>query len=243
MNNEKISKILNRAKDYPYQRPNGSFLLESDRIVELKGRVLDGDLAKFIPVLAYGSNASPEQLRRKLNPIKEPIAVLSSTLRDIDVVFSGQFSRYGCIPATLARSKGTMLYTHVVLLTKKQLSLIHKTELPEYRYGELQQPIIIDRLGFRESIKAYIFDWGFVKDKKYIAFEEVFAEKRNYLSLNHPECLSLAINEITDKQISVDDFIVRLLDDKNKLIEFRNLMKKNSKKISLDNFKQELPKQ
>ena len=52
------SELLDRAKNYPYQRPKGSFLLENDRIVELKGRVLDGDLKKFVPVLAYGSNAS-----------------------------------------------------------------------------------------------------------------------------------------------------------------------------------------
>ena len=79
MNNSN-SEIINRAQNYPYERPNGSFLLENDRIVELKGRVLDGDLKKFIPVLAYGSNASPEQLRRKLSPIKEPIAVFKKFL-------------------------------------------------------------------------------------------------------------------------------------------------------------------
>ena len=86
MNNSN-SEIINRAQNYPYERPNGSFLLENDRIVELKGRVLDGDLKKFIPVLAYGSNASPEQLRRKLSPIKEPIAVLSATIKNLDVIF------------------------------------------------------------------------------------------------------------------------------------------------------------
>ena len=70
-----------------------------------------------------------------------------------------------------------MLYTHVSIINKNQLKIIHKTELPEYRYGKLKIPIIIDRLGFRESIFAYVFDFWFKKDKKFIAFDEVYAEK------------------------------------------------------------------
>ena len=242
MVDKNISELLDRAKNYPYQRPKGSFLLETDRIVELKGRVLDGDLNKFIPVLAYGSNASPEQLRRKLSPIKDPIAVLSATLKDLDVIFSGQFSRYGAVPATITSSKGTMLYTHVVLLTKKQLSIIHKTELPEYRFGELNKPIIIDRLGFRESVFAYVFDWGFQKDNKFIAFEEVYAEKRNFLSLNHQDFLSFAVKEITEEETEVDDFILSFIKNRTKFKEFRSLIHKRSKKISLNGFDQILPK-
>ncbi len=241
MNNSN-SEIINRAQNYPYERPNGSFLLENDRIVELKGRVLDGDLKKFIPVLAYGSNASPEQLRRKLSPIKEPIAVLSATIKNLDVIFSGQFSRYGCVPATITNSNGTMLYTHVVLLTKKQLSSIHKTELPEYRYGELKIPIIIDRLGFRESIFAYVFDWGFQKDKKFIAFEEVHAENRNFLCLRHKDLLSLAIQEISDKKYNFEDLLISIVSSKKKLEEYRKYIMQKSKRISLKNFDQILPK-
>ena len=241
MNNSN-SEIIDRAKNYPYERPKGSFLLENDRIVELKGRVLDGDLKKFIPVLAYGSNASPEQLRRKLSPIKEPIAVLSATVKNLDVIFSGQFSRYGCIPATITNSSGTMLYTHVVLLTKKQLAIIHKTELPEYRYGELKIPIIVDRLGYRESIFAYVFDWGFQQDGKFIAFEEVYAENRNFLCLNHEELLQLAIKKISNKKINLEDLLLSIVDSKKKLEEYRNYIMQSSKKVSLKNFDQILPK-
>ena len=236
-------EIINRAKNYPYQRPKGSFLLENERIVELKGRVLDGDLSKFIPVLAYGSNASPEQLRRKLSPINEPIAVLSATVKNLDVIFSGQFSRYGCVPATITKSEGTMLYTHVVLLNKKQLSIIHKTELPEYRYGKLKIPIIIDRLGFRESIFAYVFDWGFKKDNKFIAFDEIYAENRNFLTLNHKDFLSILHNEIMDKASNLDGFLISIVENRGKLDQYREYIKSMSQKITLNNFIQILPKE
>lgn len=242
MNKKSNSEVLERAKNYPYKRPKGSFLLENDRIVELKGRVLDGDLKKFIPVLAYGSNAPPEQIRRKLSPIKEPIAVLSATIKNLDVIFSGQFSRYGCVPATITNSDGTMLYTHVILLTKNQLKIIHKTELPEYRYGELKIPIIIDRLGFRESIFAYVFDFGFEKDKKFIAFDEVYAEKRNFLTLKHREFLSFVFEQIINDPLELDDLLISIANDRRKLDEYRNRIKKMSKKITLKSFTQILPK-
>ncbi|MDC0073770.1 hypothetical protein OAK17_02830, partial [Alphaproteobacteria bacterium] len=174
MNKNKASfEQLILAKSYPYSRPKGSYLLESNRIIELKGRVLEGNFDKYIPVLAYGSNAAPDQLRRKLKKINSPLAVLSASIRDFDVVYAGKFSNYGSIPATLAPSKGTVLQVSVVLLNKSQLSLIHKTELPDYVYGKLNKPILIDRIGFRENINTYFFNQGYQVDGHYISYDEI----------------------------------------------------------------------
>ena len=236
MENKNTNKeVLLRAKNYPYPRPRGSYLLESDRIIELKGRVLDGNLKKFVPVLAYGSNASPDQLRRKLPEIREPIAVLEATLMDIDVIFSAHFSRYGALPATLVNSPGAKLYTHVVMLKKQQLNLIHKTEMPDYTYGIIKKPILIDRVGFRECIYAYFFDHGYTVDGRFVSFEEIHTENRKYVSMKHPDMLELAGKKI-DSNSSFDKFILSMVDNEDVFKKNKSALQKESLRIKLDCF-------
>lgn len=238
--NSNIEK-LSLAKNYPYSRPRGSYLLEKDRIIELKGRVLDGKLDKFVPVLAYGSNASPDQLRRKLPDIKEPVAVLEATLKDVDVIFSAHFSKYGALPATLANSPGTTLYTHVVMLKKEQLQLIHKTERPAYRYGKLKKPILIDRVGFRENVHAYFFDHGYVVDGRFVSFDEVYAENRKFVSMKHSDMLELVCKKL-DHSKDLDKFIFNMVKDDAVRIKNEMALKPESMEIFLDCFEQILPK-
>ena len=236
-----ISELLVLAKAYPYDRPKGSYLLESDRIVELKGRALDGDLKKYTPVLAYGSNASPAQLRRKLPEIKEPIAVLEASVRDLDVVYSARFAKYGAIPATLASSPGTTLHTHVVFLTKDQLRLIHKTERPAYLYGKLHHPILIDRFGFCDYIYVYFYEHGYTVDGRLVAYEEVHAEKRGFLAIRHDEMLAVVHQRIRS-EIDLDNFIAETASNKVKRAEHDIALAANSIQLTLDHFEQVLPR-
>ena len=239
--NKASSEHLILAKSYPYLRPKGSYLLESNRIIELKGRVLEGNFDKYIPVLAYGSNAAPEQLRRKLNKINSPLAVLSASIRDFDVVYAAKFSNYGSIPATLAPSKGTVLQVSVVLLNKAQLSLIHKTEFPDYVYGKLNKPILIDRIGFRKDINTYFFNQGYQVDGHYISYDEILAENRKFLTMEHEAMLSL-VNKKNNSNMDLDEFILSLIENRSILKENNALLKNSSKKINIDEFEQILPK-
>ena len=234
------SEVLVRAKAYPYFRPKGSYLLEPDRVTELKGKVLDGRLDKYIPVLAYGSNAAPEQLRRKLSNFNKPIAVLTATVKGLDVIFAARFARYGAIPATITSSPGTTLHTHVVMLTKEQLKLIHKTERPEYRFGKLNKPILIDRFGFSDHVYAYLHDTGFSVDGGFVAYEEVSAENRYFLSMRHDEMLSLVHKEL-GVQDNLDAFILAMV--RSKAIRSSNdaALRRTSAKVSVDSFHQILP--
>lgn len=242
MKNKQLnSELLLRAKAYPYERPNGSYLLESDRIIELKGRVLDGKLDKYIPVLAYGSNAAPDQLRKKLKKINDPVAVLSATIKGFDVVYASKFSDYGAIPATLAPSKGTVLQVYVVMLTKEHLKLVHKTERPHYSYGKLNTPILIDRLGFREGVFTYFYPYGYKVNKRYIAFEEVIAQNRSLLSMRHDQMLSLVHDKINPQE-DLDTFIINMVGNKSVLKKNNDFLHAKSSEISILSFEQILPK-
>jgi hypothetical protein len=81
-------------------------------------------------VLAYGSNASPAVLARKLGPGApvhgEPVAVPG-----VDVVFSRHVSPHGAIPATVVAAPGTTVEAFVLHLTPAGLEALAATE-PNY---------------------------------------------------------------------------------------------------------------
>lgn len=85
------------------------------------------------PVLAYGSNSSPQALAAKFarslaDAEHTAVPVLLGGLRDFDVVYSAHVSAYGSIPAALHPSPGTTLRTYVTLLSDAQLVCVCETE-------------------------------------------------------------------------------------------------------------------
>ncbi len=60
---------------------------------------------QLIPVIGYGSNASPDQLTRKFVSANFPgsavIPVMKGRLKDYDVVWTPLFVGYGAMPATI----------------------------------------------------------------------------------------------------------------------------------------------
>jgi hypothetical protein len=83
-------------------------------------------------VLAYGANASPVVLRRKLGE-RGAAAVLARpvTLADTDVVYSAHVSRHGAIPATLWPSVGTDVDAGLLAVPAELLPALDATE-PNY---------------------------------------------------------------------------------------------------------------
>lgn len=80
------------------------------------------------PVLAIGSNASPEQLvRRGL----DDVYATSFALKDHVVVYAARVSRQGYVPATLAKSPGTTVFLKMLWLTPAQEWFLDKYERPE----------------------------------------------------------------------------------------------------------------
>jgi hypothetical protein len=123
------AELLRRALEYPYAAPRQSFLLAGERVLELEATQLD--LSGRSPLIAYGSNASPEVLRRKLGPEAEPVPARRAVLEGFDAVYSAHVSVYGAVPATLLPCGPAALPVFVLHLTEAQRATIARTE-PNY---------------------------------------------------------------------------------------------------------------
>lgn len=208
---------LARAKGYPYGPPKASYVLYEGQVLHDRGYAVN-DMNKRTPVLAYGSNAAPEQLKRKFAKTlnKELIPVFKVILPGFDVVYSARLTSYGAIPAALAPSKGTVLETFVTYLTKRQLRVMHKTEVSAtaYQFGELRGlNAMIDRVGVAERLYVYRSQTGaLARDGGMVAYEEVTAQNRTLLAVAHPEMLAMVHGDL-DGAGGLDDFIRNVTGD------------------------------
>jgi hypothetical protein len=136
-NSSEAGEIVKRALAYPYPAPDRSYIYVDGRARELPAGELD--LAGRRPLLAYGANAAPEALARKLAPLAGlELPVLRAELEGFDVVYSAHVSIYGAVPATLAASPGTTIPTFVIFPTAEQLELIAATERLNYERSQLR---------------------------------------------------------------------------------------------------------
>jgi hypothetical protein len=159
-----MSPTVVHAKAYPFPIPENSYVIEKKGYREIaEGEALP-DLSGLTPVLACGSNQSPEQLARKFDNLGEhPIPVLKVRVKDFDAVHSPHFSAYGSIPATLHYHVGveTTLFTN--WLNDEQLNRMHETEVSaeNYHYVRLDDVAIDIAFGQRlTSVHAYISSRG-----------------------------------------------------------------------------------
>jgi len=151
-------EIIWKAKNYPYDIPNHSFIFVNgsmlnvidfnsdsvtDSIVLIKGKNQKlgeylyskgiysiQDLSNRTPLLAYGANASFRKLRNDFSNLAENIVipVIKAHLFDFDIVYSAHFSPYGSIPAALQYSPKTTVDIFITYLTDSQLKHMNKTE-------------------------------------------------------------------------------------------------------------------
>lgn len=124
-----------RALDYPFAIPDHSFVYAAGQVHGPEE--VEVDLADRPALLAYGSNAAPEVLKRKLAADPDPALLLRATLHEFDVVYSNHVSAYGAVPATLQPSPGAEAPVFVSYLTAAQLELIALTE-PNYDLTKLR---------------------------------------------------------------------------------------------------------
>lgn len=126
---------VTRALSYPYAIPERSYLFEAGRVAPLSPGAPPLDLGGRTPVLAVGSNQSPEQLARKFGGDDwGAIPVVRARLRGFDVVYSAHVSGYGAVPATLHPSPGTRVRLAVTWLSPGQLRRMHETETAAGNY-------------------------------------------------------------------------------------------------------------
>jgi hypothetical protein len=134
------AEIFARAADYPYPAPLRSFLQLGDRALDLPDPL---DLTGRRPLLAYGANAAPTVLARKLAALPhDPLPVLRAGLPGFDVVYSAHISPYGAVPSTLQRSPDTIAPVFVAFPTPEQEDLLTESE-PNYELRRLSEVTVL----------------------------------------------------------------------------------------------------
>lgn len=186
------AEILRRALEYPYATPERSYLLREGEARKLPEEV---DLTGRAPLLAYGANAAPDSLARKLSSLAEAeLPVLRAELEGFDVVYSAHVSPYGAVPATLLESPGTSVPVFVLHPTPEQRALLSATEL-NYDLVEVN------------GIAAYRSKHGPLQlDGAPVALAAIRASGRTLPELAQPAILE-RVRAHLEPQLSLEQFI------------------------------------
>jgi hypothetical protein len=182
------SDVVKRAMGYPYTALWRPFVQLGHRTFD--PAELEIDRADRVAMLAYGSNAAPEVLARKLALSDQPVLVVPAWLDDLDVVYSAHISPYGAIPATLQRSPGTKVRVHVTYMTRAQVGLVSATE-PNYEAAPLDGGVChLDDGEAIAGVWAYLSRHGcLLIDESEVALAAVQAIGRRFASLSEPEAI------------------------------------------------------
>lgn len=184
--------ILKRALDYPYAVPGRSYLYRDGQAHELPE---EPDLDARSPLLAYGANAAPEALARKLAPLPGvEMPVVRAQLRGFDVVYSAHVSPYGAVPATLHESPGTTAPVFVIHPTEEQRQLLTASE-PNYDLVEV------------DGIAAYRSKHGALQlEGSPLALAAVRSQGRTLPELDQPAVLE-RIRAFLAPELALEQFV------------------------------------
>jgi hypothetical protein len=180
--------VVERALGYPYGAPSGPFAQLGHQTLDPAEIEIDREART--PVLAYGSNAAPRVLSRKLALSDQPVLVVPARLSEFDAVYSAHISPYGAIPATLQRSPGTEVRVHVIYMTDAQIGVISATE-PNYEPQLLEgvECQLEDGEGLTE-VSAYISRHGcLLLAGSEVALAAVSATGRAFAAMSEPEVM------------------------------------------------------
>lgn len=194
---------MRRALDYPWERPARSYVLQDGRpelLHALAAGRRDEVLARFVgsaartPLLAIGSNAAPDTLRRKLGHFDAPedrdVLVVAGHLHDFDIGPSAHLAMYGSVPATPFASPGTRVRAAILWLTSAQFTQLTWSEL-SYAIGRLEVPFAADESEFNAaSVIAFVSRFGVLcPDGESVALAAIPARGRTARALSQAELL------------------------------------------------------
>lgn len=209
---------IDHAKAYPFYIPPFSYVLTDGKYMALDialplFQLTDGRT----PVIASGSNRSPEQLARKFkdNPT-ESVIVTKAALYDFDSVYSAHFAGYGSITATLQYTPGTISELSVTWLNQSQLHRMHETESLSihYDYGCLSD-IRLEIENGPTLAEAFVYNsvqGCMSKNGEVIALAEINSQNRSVSALTQIEVLRHARDQL-DPDVALDNFIQDILNN------------------------------
>ena len=214
-------ELLSLAKGYPFRAHPGSYLYQDGEAHPLEGfsaALYEGR----VPVIAHGSNRSPDQLRRKfdyLSGAASAIPVTRAQLMDHDVVYSAHVTQYGSMAANLQYLPGVEVEIFVTWLTPLQLQRMHDTELggENYAYGQMRDIRLEVESGHHDTLTevcVYLSTHGCLSrneagngERAPIGLAAVPARNRPHGSLDQLEALTLVRDSYRPEQ-PLDDHIL-----------------------------------
>lgn len=209
--------MLALAKGYPFPAPDGSYLFRHGEAEPLAaGSYAAAPYRNRVPVLAHGSNRSPEQLKRKFGDGAE-IPVTVGWLTGYDVVYSAHITQYGAVASTLHHAPGVRARVSLNWLSPAQLERMHETEGPSnYRYGRLRRIELRLEAGPARSIAdctVYLSTNGCLeRNGAPVGLAAVTAEGRHYDALGQEEALT-HVRDRYRPHLGLDDMILRKIRD------------------------------
>ena len=205
-----------RAKRYPFPIPDHSYTLTETGPEPWAELPPTHHTEGRIPLLAFGSNQSPEQLAHKFSPL-DGASILAErvVLDDFDVVYSAHISLYGSLPAALSPAPGTSANVFITWLTDAQTDRMHETEQvgDHYTFGRLEG-IRIHRESGEQLDASYVY-WslggGVVVEGSPIALAEIGAENRAFPAIEQT-AMQAHMRDRLSPGTSLDDFIRQAID-------------------------------
>ena len=202
-------ELVRRALAYPYEPPAGSFVQIGDRTLPVPPEEIDVDGRRAL--LAYGANASPEALTRKLAHLPpEPIAVLRVVLRGWDVVYSAHVTRYGSVPAAVVPSPGTVANVHLVFPSEAQMEAITATEGQNYRLERLADFSATYEIGGEGPREIDVFSsvhGPLLLDGAPVALAAIPARDRAFAALTTPEMID-RVRAALHPDLTLEEFVL-----------------------------------
>lgn len=224
---------LERAVGYPWTRPAGSYLLTSAG-VELLEDLTAGErervLARFLsdaggrlPVLAIGSNAAPETLKRKFAHFPEEddraVLALAGRLHDFDVGVAAQPTLYGSMPATLFPSPRTAVCATVLWVTPAQFTQLAWSELT-YRLGKLRTRFDVEEDGTSfDEVLVFVSRFGaFCVDERPVALAAIPASGRTAEALTQEQLLDAAAALAIGPEANAEMLVRAIFEDMGEIV-------------------------
>lgn len=184
-------------RSYVYSE-NGLFVLSEQTPLEDAAATLQRlnstPLDDRIPVLAYGSNANPVQIAKKMAGLDadRTVPLLLGEVAELTPVYAGHIATYGAIPATLDLATGEHNRIFLAFFTLPQLEVTITSEHGNYalcgsRHAQIYLP------GLDRPLPFYTF----VSHKGVLVLN---GEPVPLKSLNEEEVVSAVLQEIADEE-------------------------------------------
>jgi len=180
-----------RALNYPYEAPAGSFLISGGYCRDLPESYSFEDR---VGVLSVGSNRAPAQLYRKFGD-QADIPVTAVNIHGCDIVHVANLAPYGAVPCSAFPCEGVIAPLNIAWLTRSQLAIMHETESLGVSYEFVEwdcrqvehlHPKKVDRLFGYASLAGAL---GFEGGGPY-ALQAINSQNRQFTAISQTDALT-----------------------------------------------------